>query len=215
MAPCQALCEVRRRIFCGPMISLRTLDITSWTGLFLDALRVEAIDALEHGRVLAFPNLPFGFEAREKTLLTSTFSNGKSKNVSFQPSGEMGGTPLTGEDRGVLMAMIACYARTATDFVLDLLPHYRGRLEPATTSYRPVEIEGRPASAIHDDTRLHIDAFPSRPMRGRRIMRLFTNVDPNGASGTWESRSKTRRVRCCRWRSKVLPRMPGCSRRSA
>ena len=81
--------------------------------------------------------------------------------------------------------MIARYAQTATDFVLSLLPHYRGRLEPAPTSYRPVEIEGRPASAIHDDTRLHVDAFPSRPMRGRRIMRLFTNVNPDGAPRVW------------------------------
>ena len=32
---------------------------------------------------------------------------------------------------------------------------------------------------ISDDRLLHIDAFPSRPMRGRRILRFFANVAPN------------------------------------
>src|ERR1700691_2216160 len=155
------------------MNPLQTFDITSWTGPFLDEIRAEAIDALEHGKVLVFPKLPLDFQAREKSLLSPTVSNGKSKNISLKPSGEMGGTSLAGENRRILQDMIARYAQTATDFVLNLLPHYRGRLEPAPTSYRPVEIEGRPASAIHDDTRLHVDAFPSRPTRGRRIIRLF------------------------------------------
>ena len=37
---------------------------------------------------------------------------------------------------------------------------------------------GRRTSWRKDDTRLHVDAFPTRPMRGRRIMRLFSNVHP-------------------------------------
>jgi hypothetical protein len=167
------------------MNPLHTLAVTSWSGPFPDALRADAIDSVEHGKVLVFPSLPFNFEVREKALLSPSVSNGKSKNVSLKPSGEMGGTSLTGEDRRILQGMIARYAQTATDFVLNLLPHYRGRLEPAPTSYRPVEIAGRPASAIHDDTRLHVDAFPSRPMQGRRIMRLFTNVNPDGAPRIW------------------------------
>jgi hypothetical protein len=167
------------------MSPLHTLDISSWTGPFSDALRADAIDALEHGKVLVFPNLPFAFEAQEQPLLSPSISNGKSKNVSLKPSGEVGGTSLAGDDARALKDMIERFAQTATNFVLNLLPQYAGRLERAPTSYRPVEIEGRPASAIHDDTRLHVDAFPSRPMRGRRIMRLFTNVNPAGEPRIW------------------------------
>jgi hypothetical protein len=29
-----------------------------------------------------------------------------------------------------------------------------------------------------DDSRLHVDAFPSRPNRGERILRVFANVNP-------------------------------------
>jgi hypothetical protein len=167
------------------MNPLHTLPIDSWTGPFGDNLRADAVDALEHGNVLVFEHLPFAFDEREKALLTPTVSNGKSKNVSLKPSGEMGGASLTGDDARLMKDMIERYAQTAVKFVEALLPAYAGRLERTQTSYRPVKIEGRQQSAIHDDTRLHVDAFPSRPMRGRRIMRLFTNVNPEGVPRIW------------------------------
>ena len=167
------------------MNPLKTFEIDSWTGPFPDEARASAIDALERGKVLVFTRLPFALEAREKSLLSPSISNGKSKNVSLKPSGELGGTALVGDDAQTLKAMIARYAETATRFLEDLLPAYAGRLERAQTSYRPVKVEGRSQSVIHDDTRLHVDAFPSRPMRGRRIMRIFTNVNPDGAPRVW------------------------------
>ena len=36
-----------------------------------------------------------------------------------------------------------------------------------------------------DDTRLHIDAFPSNPMQGTRLLRVFSNVNPDGAPRRW------------------------------
>jgi hypothetical protein len=45
-----------------------------------------------------------------------------------------------------------------------------------------VQVEGRHYSRISDDRLLHIDAFPSRPMRGRRILRFFANVAPSPPS---------------------------------
>jgi 3-deoxy-D-manno-octulosonic acid hydroxylase-like protein len=69
--------------------------------------------------------------------------------------------------------------------VSDLFPAYAGSLERARTSFRPQEIEGRAYSPRHDDRRLHVDAFPSTPMRGRRILRVFTNVAGDGALRHW------------------------------
>jgi hypothetical protein len=164
---------------------LHIIDINSWAGPFGDAVRADALAALECGHVLVFPHLAFAFEDKEQRLFSPALSNGKSKNISLKPSGELGGTNVSGEDARLLNGMMERFARTATDFVEALLPRYAGGLERAPTSYRPVEIEGRPASAIHDDTRMHVDAFPSRPMRGRRIMRLFANVNPHGAPRYW------------------------------
>ena len=37
----------------------------------------------------------------------------------------------------------------------------------------------------HDDRLLHVDAFPSRPLQGRRILRLFSNIAADGAVRDW------------------------------
>jgi len=161
------------------------LAIAQWDGPFPAELREKATDALEHGKVLVFPHLSFAFEEDERGLFSPALSNGKSKNVSLKGSGELGGTIATGATAQALAKMMARFSQAATRFVENLVPHYAGRLERAPTSYRPVEIMGRAASLIHDDTRLHVDAFPSRPMRGRRIMRLFTNVNPQGHPRIW------------------------------
>jgi hypothetical protein len=51
-------------------------------------------------------------------------------------------------------------------------------------------VEGRHYSRINDDRLLHVDAFPSRPMRGRRILRFFANVappsSPHGGLRHWQ-----------------------------
>jgi hypothetical protein len=65
------------------------------------------------------------------------------------------------------------------------LPKYSQGLSPGRTSYRPVLVQGRAQSWRKDDTRLHVDAFPTRPTRGERIMRVFANVNPNGMPRTW------------------------------
>jgi hypothetical protein len=161
------------------------LELASWAGPFSGLLREKACAALERGKVLVFPDLPFLFDASEQSLLSPKLSNGKSKNISLKPNGELSGTVAEGEDAKRLGAMMDRFAKTAARFVSALLPHYTGPLERARTSYRPVEIEGRAASVIHDDTRLHIDAFPSTPMRGRRILRIFTNVNPEGNPRVW------------------------------
>ena len=161
------------------------LHIDRWTGPFAPDQQAKAVDALEHGKVLVFPHLAFRFEADEQSLFTPSLSNGKSKNVSLKKNGALGGTKAAGEQARTLGRMMERFASGATHFLEALIPHYAGRLERAPTSYRPVEIHGRAASVIHDDTRLHVDAFPSRPMRGRRIMRLFTNVNPNGQPRIW------------------------------
>ena len=63
-----------------------------------------------------------------------------------------------------LAAMMARFASQASSLVQELLPY--AHVERARTSFRPVEVKGRGYSKITDDRLLHIDAFPSRPMRG-------------------------------------------------
>ncbi|HEX4078357.1 MAG TPA: Kdo hydroxylase family protein [Rhizomicrobium sp.] len=164
---------------------LHRIDVPDWEGPFAADARAAACEALESGKVLYLPHLAFALEAGEHVLLTPEVSNGKSKNVSLKPSGEIGGTCSTGDTAQLLKTMMARFADTASRFVESLVPAYAHHLERGFTSYRPVEIAGRPASEVHDDTRLHVDAFPSRPTRGRRILRLFSNIHPAGSPRVW------------------------------
>ena len=164
---------------------LTTIDIADWQGPFADSVQRDACDALESGNILFFPRLGFALEEPECALLTPDVSDGKAKNVSLKPGGELRGTGSKGEIARGLQSMMERFANTAAQFLGNLIPSYAAPLERASTSYRPVEIAGRAASAIYDDTRLHVDAFPSRPMRGRRIMRVFSNINPAGAPRVW------------------------------
>jgi hypothetical protein len=163
---------------------LETIEIARWSGPFDDVLRGRARDALESGKVLYFPKLAFRVADDEQQFLSPSISSGRSKNISFDHTTEkLQGTAVSGAEEQRLAAMIARFGDGATRVVGDLLG-YR-KIERARTSYRPVEIEGRSYSPTNDDRLLHVDAFPSRPMRGRRILRFFSNVAPE-RSRNWK-----------------------------
>jgi hypothetical protein len=73
----------------------------------------------------------------------------------------------------------------ATLGLLRRLLMYGPALARGRTSLRPAAVEGRVTSWRRDDRLLHVDAFPSMPMQGRRILRIFCNVNPHGRPRTW------------------------------
>ena len=100
--------------------------------------------------------------------------------------------------------MLRRFGDMAETLLRDLLPGYAPALERARTSFRPAEIAGRAYSPRHDDRLLHVDAFPSRPMGGRRILRLFCNIAADGAAapGASANRSQTLPASSCRVRER-------------
>ena len=152
------------------------LDIRNWQGPFPRAVTA----LLEAGQVLVAPDLHFDLRPGEYRFLSPDCLDGKSKNVSYRPaSGAVQGTNSTGRDRDDLKAMLCRYYWHSSALASTLFPEYRDCLMPGFTSFRPAEIAGRETSWRKDDTRLHIDAFPSRPTQGLRILRIFTNVNPS------------------------------------
>jgi hypothetical protein len=81
--------------------------------------------------------------------------------------------------------MLSRFSGEAETFVARTCPEYAARLTRGRTSFRPIEIAGRVSSWRNDDTRLHIDAFPTTPVQGRRILRVFANVNPQGRPRSW------------------------------
>ncbi|TCH99776.1 3-deoxy-D-manno-oct-2-ulosonic acid (Kdo) hydroxylase [Roseococcus sp. SYP-B2431] len=165
---------------------VETLPISEWSGGIPPELQRRAADALEGGKVLFFPDLPFRLEAAETGFLDQTAASGERKNVSLDPrTGKLGGAAYEGEEARALAAMLERFGQQATGFVRGLIPAYAAELERARTSFRPVEVKGRSYSTRHDDRLLHVDAFPTRPLAGRRILRLFSNIAPDGALREW------------------------------
>jgi hypothetical protein len=165
---------------------IEPLSITSWSGPFDAELQAKATDALESGHVLLLAQLPFRVAPEEAFLLSPRIMGSERKNISFDPvTGQMSNTSLSGGDADRLRAMMQRFGDAAETLLRDLLPDYAPALERARTSFRPAEIAGRDYSPRHDDRLLHCDAFPSRPMRGRRILRLFCNIAPDGAARAW------------------------------
>ena len=162
---------------------VREFPDTSWA----DDGPTRAVEpVLEDGGVLSFPQLPFTLSDDEQRFLDERWADGKAKNISVRwPAGELRGAAGSPEDLDELKAMIVRYAEQSEAFALRLFPHYRGRLRRGNTSFRPANVAGRMTSWRKDDTRLHVDAFPSNPMHGTRLLRVFCNVNPVGQPREW------------------------------
>jgi hypothetical protein len=161
----------------------RVLTVTG-----LDDPRIgDAVGALERGQVLLFPHLPFTLEPGEDAFLTPDVFSGESKNVSYDPNtGKTAGTKLEGDALTRMAEMIARYSAFARDVMAAVAPGYMPHLDLRRTSFRPGPVDTRVMSKRKDDRRLHVDAFPSNPNQGRRILRVFTNVHPAGLARVWE-----------------------------
>jgi hypothetical protein len=167
------------------MCRIVAIDIDRWDAVCSPATQDQAIDALERGCVVQFPRLKFVLDVAEQRLLTPAIE-GDGKNISFDAArGTLRGHHATDEQSRRLQAMLRRFADTTTTLLDNLLPRYRAAECRARTSFRPAEIAGRPTSWRKDDTRLHIDSFPSSPTRGARILRVFANINPHGQPRIW------------------------------
>ena len=163
-----------------------TPDILTLNGLD-DPRALEAAATLERGGIVLFPDLPFALSEAEAPFLDPAIFSGESKNVSLDPAtGRIGGTNLEGEALNALKAMIARYSARAESVLAAITPDYIPALQLRRTSFRPGPVDTRVMSKRKDDRRLHVDAFPANPVQGRRILRVFTNVNPRGESRHWE-----------------------------
>jgi hypothetical protein len=159
------------------MTNIVSLDLTSWQPKSDAETQRLAVDTLEGGGVLMLPKLAFELSENERRFLSAEWSDRRAKNISLEGDalrGAHGGQ----SDLATLAGMIARFAACAANLVAGLSPRYAPYVRRARTSFRPQPAVGRSLSWRKDDSRLHIDAFPSRPNRGERILRVFCNVNP-------------------------------------
>jgi hypothetical protein len=174
--------------FEGTMTESQIIEVAScdWQGRDLSLPREALLAGIESGKVLYFPNLRFAIDGGERALLDPAIADPKRKNISLAPNGgALNG--VTGDNvmQSAVRSLIARYQANARSLVDGLFPEYDGKLRVAPTSLRLHRVETRETSWRKDDSRLHVDAFPSRPNYGERILRVFTNINPQGSPRVW------------------------------
>ena len=158
------------------------IDTADWQPNAVDAAWIAALEA---GKVLYFPHLTFSLSERERRFLTPEVRDPQARNISLGADGKLKGAAGDAAAQAELAAMIARFRVQAQSLIDTILPRYSGGFRVAPTSYRPMQVETRSQSWRADDRRLHVDAFPSRPNYGERILRVFTNLNPHGLPRVW------------------------------
>ena len=108
---------------------LHTVHASEWNYPLPAAEAAQNTAALENGKVLFLPRLAFTLSAEEKRFLSPQWSDGKAKNVSYDPAAhQVRHTAAQGDDRAALAAMMDRYANAARTLV------------PRTQTVRPARI---------------------------------------------------------------------------
>lgn len=136
---------------------------------------------LEQGHILCWPQVPFGLCEDEVAFLRSQRQSSSRfhKNIAYRPAEDrISGVDRRSADAQRLREVMRSFSRRAAAFVGRLLTAYGGCWRLDYASFRPLQERGRAVRLHARNDLLHIDAFPTRPTFGDRILRLFVNISP-------------------------------------
>ncbi|HKV47697.1 MAG TPA: Kdo hydroxylase family protein [Candidatus Acidoferrales bacterium] len=146
-------------------------------------------DLLERGQILFFREPPFELSAADREfLLQQEWAEMRMhKNISYRPGEDLlKGIKGNAETVSKVHEIMRRYSTNVIGFLKQFLAPYAGKWTIDFASFRPFEEERRGLPLHKRNDLLHVDAFPSRPTRGGRILRVFTNVNPT-TSRVWNT----------------------------
>ena len=132
--------------------------------------------------MLLFDGVPFELtqEDREFLLSQKQAESRFHKNISYRPTSDaLRGIANDSPDRGHMQEVMRRYSKQVVGFVMRFLAPYAKDFKLDYASFRPLEEESRDLALHKRNDLLHVDAFPTRPTRGARILRVFTNINPH------------------------------------
>jgi hypothetical protein len=138
-------------------------------------------DLLERGQILFFSDPPYALpvEDREFLLAQEWAEMRLHKNISYRPGEDsLKGVAGKGQTVDRVHDIMRRYSTNVIGFLKEFLAPYAGKWILDFASFRPFEEERRGLPLHKRNDLLHVDAFPSRPTRGGRILRVFTNLNP-------------------------------------
>lgn len=162
------------------------IELDDWNGAPVSTGGASPIAELESGKVLYFPHLRFALSDAELALLDPALVDPKRKNISLNAStGKLTGVVVEDARKDAIAALVQRYYESTQQLLSHIAPGYLPKLAKPTTSLRLHRIGTWKNSWRKDDTRLHVDAFPSRPTGEQRILRVFNNINPHGDTRLW------------------------------
>src|SRR5712691_3929451 len=138
-------------------------------------------EALERGRIVRFARPPFELPAPgELDFLREGLAPFlERKNVSYYPEAErLTGLRGPAEVRRRAQAILRQHSRRLRGFLERAMPWFTHGWQPGTSSFRPLEVQGRNLSAHASNELVHVDAGAYGATHGDRILRFFVNVNP-------------------------------------
>lgn len=139
-------------------------------------------ERLERGELVTFSPCPFGLpENDDRTFLLEQRLNSAKKNISYDPelSAVSGFQHRTGDQATRLANVMKTFADECQRWLGSILPRYARAWRLDRASFRPEEEATRKLRVTARNDLLHVDAFPSRPTLGSRILRLYVNINPS------------------------------------
>ncbi len=154
-----------------------------WTNAAQAAERARwCCEQLEEGRILYFDGIPYDFPDADRRFLLEQRQSGSRihKNISYRPRQDMlrGSASDQPEDVARLHGIMRHFSEEIAALLSRVLAPYAAHWALDFASFRPEEEKGRDLSTHKRNDLLHVDAFPTRPTRGGRILRCFTNINP-------------------------------------
>jgi hypothetical protein len=140
-------------------------------------------EALERGEVIQYPVCPFPLPRHEdlQFLLAQRLASRAHKNIGYDPRTEKVTSfrRSSPEQARRLRELFAAFSEGVTRWLAGTLPRYASGWQLDRISYRPEEEATRRLRRTARNDLLHVDAFPSRPTNGWRILRVFANINPS------------------------------------
>src|SRR3989441_8023921 len=139
-------------------------------------------EALERGRIVHFPRCPLALPSPgdQDFLREGLAPYLRGKNVSFYPdanklAGLRAPAPVLERARGILRD----HSARVRHFLQGGMPGFTRGWSPGTSSFRPMEEQGRGLSAHASNELIHVDAGAYGATHGDRILRFFVNLNPS------------------------------------
>ena len=137
---------------------------------------------LEDGQILFFPRSPILLPEQDVLFLLGQkqVKAGYRKNIAYKPNQHLvsGAASVSGRDSERLLEVMSTFTKLVTRFLESFLAPYAPSWSLDYASFRPQQEEGRQVKFKARNDLIHVDAFPTRPTGGDRILRFFLNINP-------------------------------------